>query len=219
MSEAALGVRSHSGWAILVAVAGPTAEPAIIARQRIELTGEGHPKQPYHAAEPLKLKEADALIRRCREASRALALRSFRAAIGRLRRDGHEVVGCGLLLASGRALPALAEVLASHALIHAAEGEMFREALRRASRTCGLLLTEVRERELWDRCAVVLRLPLPTLKRRLDDWGRSLGPPWRQDEKHAALAGWLALAAGKATRPPSSARNPPGPSSGGPPAP
>jgi hypothetical protein len=200
MSEAAFGVRSHSGWAILVAVAGPPAEPVLIGRQRIELTGEGHPKQPYHEAEPLKLKDAEALIRLCNEASRGLAVRAFRGRIGSVRREGHEVVGCGLLLASGRALPGLAEVLASHALIHAAEGEMFREALRHASRTCGLPLTEVKERELWDRCAAVLRVPLPALKRRLDDWGRSLGPPWRQDEKYAALVGWIALAAGKGAR-------------------
>ena len=200
MTEVALGVRSHSGWAALVAVAGPTAEPAIVGRQRIELAAEGQPKQPYHAAEDLKLKEADALIRRCNEATRSLAVRALRATIGPLRRDGHEVVGCGLLLASGRSLPPLAEVLASHALIHSAEGEMYREALRFAGGTCGLPLTEVRERELWDRCVEVLRVPVPALKRRLGDWGKSLGPPWSQDEKYAALAGWLALAAKGARR-------------------
>jgi len=200
MSRITLGVRSHSGWAALVAIAGPIAEPAIVGRSRIVLTGENQPRQPYHAAEDLKLKEADALIRLCNRASRALALRSFRATIGPLRRDGHEVVGCGLLLASGRVLPPLAEVLASHALIHAAEGEMYREVLRVASRGCGLSLTEVKERELWDRCAETLRLPLPALKRRLDAWGRALGPPWRQDEKYAALVGWLALAVGEGRR-------------------
>jgi hypothetical protein len=195
MSRVALGVRSHSGWAALVAIAAPIAEPAILGRQRIEMTGEGQPKQPYHAAEGLSLREADALIGLCNKASHALAVRSFKATIAPLRRDGHEVVACGLLLASGRALPPLAEVLASHALIHSAEGEMYREALRAAGRTCGLSITEVKERELWDRCEGVLRLPLPMLKRRLDDWGRSVGPPWRQDEKYAALAAWLALAA------------------------
>jgi hypothetical protein len=200
MSEVAFGVRSHSGWAALVAIAGPSTEPSIVGRHRIEMCGDGLPKQPYHAAEDLELKEADALIRLCNKASRALALRAFRETMTPLRRDGHEVVGCGLLLASGRPLPALAQVLASHSLIHAAEGEMYREALRAASRACELPLTEVKERELWDRCAKVLRLPLPSLKRRLDDWGRALGPPWRQDEKYAALVGWLALAAGKGVR-------------------
>jgi hypothetical protein len=199
MSKAAFGVRSHSGWAALVVMGGPPAEPAILGRQRIELSGEGHPKQPYHEAEPLTLKDADALIRLCNQASRGLAVRAFRATMGALRREGHEVVGCGLLLASGRSLPGLAEVLASHALIHAAEGEMFREALRLASQTCDLPLTEVKERELFERCEAALRLPLPALKRRLDDWGRSLGPPWRQDEKYAALAGWLALAAARSS--------------------
>jgi len=200
MSRIALGVRSHSGWAALVAIGGPIAEPAIVGRQRIEMTGENQPKQPYHAAEGMKLKEADALIRLCNRASRALALRSFRAVVRPLLRDGHEVVGCGLLLASGRVLPPLAEVLASHALIHAAEGEMYRDVLRTASRECGLSLTEIKERELWDRCAEVLRLPQAALKRRLDDWGRALGPPWRQDEKYAALVGWLALAGRQGTR-------------------
>ncbi len=31
------------------------------------------------------------------------------------------------------------------------------------------------------------------LRCRVNDMGRTLGPPWRQDEKSAALVGWLAL--------------------------
>jgi len=194
MSEAALGVRSHSGWATLVAVAGPPAEPVLVGRQRIELTGDGHPKQPYHEAEPLKLKEADALIRLCNQASRGLAVRAFRGTIGSLRRDGHEVVGCGLLLASGRALPGLAEVLASHALIHAAEGEMYRDVLRRAGEHLSLRVTGVRERDVLARAAEATGRPASELQRRVAEMGRALGPPWRQDEKLATLVAWTVLA-------------------------
>ena len=111
-----------------------------------------------------------------------------------LRVAGDELVAGGLLLAAGRPLPALAEILASHALIHAAEGEMFRDAVREASRRCGLALTGVRERELADSAARTLRQPAGDLTARVAGWGRALGPPWRQDEKLAALVAWLALA-------------------------
>jgi len=34
-----------------------------------------------------------------------------------------------------------------------------------------------------------------TLRRRVNEIGRPIGPPWTQDQKLACLAGWLALAA------------------------
>ena len=45
------------------------------------------------------------------------------------------------------------------------------------------------------RCTVELGLSADELTRRLAEFGRTLGPPWRQDEKLATLAAWLALAA------------------------
>jgi hypothetical protein len=56
---------------------------------------------------------------------------------------------------------------------------------------------EVRERELLARCASDLGLPADKLTRRLAEMGRALGPPWRQDEKFATLAAWLALVAAR----------------------
>ena len=103
---------------------------------------------------------------------------------------------CGLLLASGRQLPALANILASHPLIHTAEGELFRDALRMASRECGMALAEVKERELLARAAADLGLPAAAIEQRLSAMGKVIGPPWRQDEKYAAMVAWLALAAG-----------------------
>ena len=51
----------------------------------------------------------------------------------------------------------------------------------------------VKERELFAACAAALGVPAGELESQLAEWGRALGPPWRQDEKYAALAGWLAL--------------------------
>jgi hypothetical protein len=192
-SPVALGFRCHSGWAVLVALRGPLDAPGVALRRRVELSHKT-PRQPFHAAEGQPFKQAEALIRRSVDEARGLAARAVRGAVDELAAAGHRVRASGLLLAAGRPLPGLAQILESHALIHAAEGEMFRDAVREGSLGCGLPVTAVKERELGDRCASALRQPAAALQARVAGWGRELGPPWRQDEKLAALVAWLALA-------------------------
>jgi hypothetical protein len=117
--------------------------------------------------------------------------------VAQLKQNGLTVVAAGILFASGRPLPDLAATLRSHALIHTAEGEFFREVLVRASEQCSLRVTKVKEREVWDRGTMLFRLPSADLQQRIGVLGRSLGPPWRQDQKLASLAGWIALAESK----------------------
>jgi hypothetical protein len=99
----------------------------------------------------------------------------------------------GLLLASGRRLPELEKTLASHALIHAADGELFREALLHASKRFGLKEFTIKEKELLDGAGQVLRAKPEELMRRVTELGREFGSPWSQDEKFATFAAWLAL--------------------------
>jgi hypothetical protein len=140
MPCAALGLRLHSGWAALVAVAGSPDTPVLADRRRIEIADSTVPgsKQPYHAAEGLPLEEAQRMIQRCEHSTVRVAQGAVQAAIERLRQNGYMVVGCGVLVGSGRPLPGLEATLASHALIHAAEGEFFRNAVRAAATACGL---------------------------------------------------------------------------------
>jgi hypothetical protein len=193
----ALGFRAHSGWAAAVAVAGSPAAPEVVDRRRIVIADADDPaaKQPYHAAEGLDFAEAERLVRRCTQSSQQLARAAIGGMLAALRASGHDVVGCGLLQGSGSALPNLPGILASHALIHTAEGQMFRDVLADAAGHHGLIVIAVRERELMARCADELGLPADELTRRLAELGRTLGPPWRQDQKYASLAAWLALAA------------------------
>ncbi|MGA2594490.1 MAG: hypothetical protein ABSH32_31715 [Bryobacteraceae bacterium] len=186
-TPAAIGFRAHSGWAAAVAIAGPVDAPSVIARRRVEMVDRGAAdgKQPYHAAVGLGIREAQQIVTASAARAASLAAAALRGIVEDLRKLGHEVAGCGLLLASGRPLPALASILASHALIHTAEGELFREALRAASRACGLPLVEVKERELLTRAK--------PLEPHLAAMGRAIGPPWRQDQKYATMAAWLAL--------------------------
>jgi hypothetical protein len=196
-TAAALGFRAHSGWAAAVAVSGSPAAPIVVDRRRLEIAepDDADAKQPYHAAEPLAFPEAQRLIRGCSETSQQLARDAVGAMIADLRATGHAVVGCAVLQAAGRPLPDLATILASHALIHTAEGQMFRDVLAAAGRHYELPVTEVRERDLMARCTADLRLTSERLTQMLTEAGRALGPPWRQDEKFATLAAMLALAA------------------------
>jgi hypothetical protein len=193
MSRVALGLRVHSGWAALVAVGRVEDAVAVVARRRIALAGPGIPKQPYHAAENLGLEKARERIRLWVSGSRRLAAQAFREVLAALRKDGHEVVGCGLLLASGRPLPPLAAVLASHALIHTADGEHFRAALVHAAGRAKLPVTAVREKEVWREACARRGVPIETLQGEIRALGKSLGPPWTQDQKHAALVAGIAL--------------------------
>jgi hypothetical protein len=192
-----MGFRSHSGWAALVVVKGPLQAPTAAARTRIELADPAIPgsKQPYHAAEKLPFNQAEKLVTRCVAASRSLARQALQTAIDGARQDGHAVVGCGILLASGRPLTTLADILASHALIHTAEGELFRNVIVEAARELKLPIIGIKEKELLSRASKELRMSVDELQRCLANMGRTLGPPWRQDEKYAALIGWLALVA------------------------
>ncbi len=179
------------------AVAGSPTAPVVVDRRRLEIADPDDPdaKQPYHAAEPLAFAAAQRLVQGCTETSQRLARDAVGAMIADLRAAGHAVVTCGLLQGSGRPLPGLTGILASHALIHTAEGQMFREVLAAAGRHHGLPVVEIRERELMTRCMADLRLSPERVTQMLAELGRTLGPPWRQDEKYATLAAMLALAA------------------------
>ena len=77
-------------------------------------------------------------MRRATDDAQRLARQGLRAVIDDLRASGHDVIGCGIVLASGRPATTLAATLASHALIHTAEGELFREVLVQAGERHGL---------------------------------------------------------------------------------
>jgi hypothetical protein len=196
-SAVALGFRTHSGWTAVVAVAPSNHGIDVIDRRRIELADSKIPNsvQPYHAAEGLDLKPAEAFITRCIASTRDLAHRGVKAMVDDLSKDGHMVAGCGLVLASGKPLPGLAAILASHSLIHTAEGELYRDAIVHASKRLKLPVTAIKERELFEQGAARLGITADPLQRRINEIGRTLGPPWTQDQKYAAIVAWLVLKA------------------------
>ncbi len=194
----AIGLRVHSGWAALVVIGGTPRAPSVVERRRIVIADPAirGSKQPFHAAEKMDQEKAAAHIARCRASTWKMAREAFCAVLEEMRNKGHAVAGCGLLLASGRPVGTLAEALASHTMLHTAEGQFFRDALREASEQSGVAVMGVREKELFARAAETLRIGENEIRRRVGEMGKAIGPPWSQDEKLAALVAWLALKEG-----------------------
>jgi hypothetical protein len=193
--QAAVGFRVHSGWAVAVAVGIEKGAPVVLARQRVHLveTFAYEFRQPYHTAEKMLTGQAREFISRMQAEARRLAYRAVRELESRTQEQGVKLTRSGLLLASGRPLPELEKILASHALIHTADGEHFREALLHASARCGLRDFRIKEKELLERAEEALRVKGAALMRRVAELGKPLGSPWSQDEKFATVAAWLAL--------------------------
>jgi hypothetical protein len=196
VQDAAVGFRMHSGWAAVVALCGPAETPVVVERRKIQLVKmfSYAYRQPYHTAQKMPQHEGVKFIRGVRSEAKRLALSSLRALQEDLAQADVKIVRGALLLASGRALPRLEQILASHALIHTADGELFRDGLRAACAAYNLPLEGITEKELFATASKVLSVQPTALKRRIATLGKSLGPPWSQDEKFAALGAWLTLA-------------------------
>jgi hypothetical protein len=195
MKRAAIGVRMHSGWGALVGVAGRPDTLEVIDRRRIVVIDASGPRanQPYHHAAELPLPEAEKYLSNCAEVSRRLAVAAMREVVEQLKTRGYRVTGAGILLAGGRALPSLAEILTAHPLIHTAEGQFFRSVARQACEQLQIPVVGLRERELDERSKSVFGPAARRVQKRILALGESLGPPWTQDQKTAALAAALAL--------------------------
>ena len=195
MKPAALGFRVHSGWTALIALALERNQPIILFRQRPHLvaTFSYTFRQPYHTAEKMTIDEAKTFLGQQRTESRKLALEAIRAAQSEVAQQGFQITRAALLLASGRPLPELPKILASHSIIHTADGEFFREALLHACARANLPVTKIRDSELLATSSTTLRKKTAALTRFINNLGKPLGSPWTQDEKFATLAAWLAL--------------------------
>jgi len=197
MKPAAIGFRVHSGWTSLIVLALEKNQPIILVRQRPHLvaTFSYTFRQPYHSAEKMDLDEAKTFLHEQRSEARQFALVAIRSAQTEAAQQGFQIKRAALLLASGRPLPELSKILASHSIIHTADGEFFREALLHACGQCDLALTTVKERELLATASRALGKKTAALTTLVAKLGKPLGSPWTQDEKFASLAALLAFTA------------------------
>jgi len=193
-----LGFAPHSGWAAVVVIGGTPHKPLVLARERLELTAADLPgaRQPYHAIEPMPFAAASARLEDFKASAARMAAAGIHTLLQTARAAGVEPAAAGILDSSGRDPGTLSAILASHALIHTADGNHFREALGAACRLEKLPFARIRQRDLAGEAARALKRGPGQLKAAVARLGRDVGSPWGADQKDAALLGWLLLARG-----------------------
>lgn len=196
MSEAAaLGFRTKTGRAIAVILAGPPSAPQVVSRGRIDLydPAVAATGQPYHEVLDLSWPEAQAAVAKTEKLIDAVTGAAVAALVKEAKGRGYAVAEAGIVGAPDRDL---ARIGNPHIRAHAAEGVLFRKALDRAAEKNSLGWRDFAERGLDTLAAAELGLAPAALKERLAALGRTVGPPWRADERAAAIAAWLLLAGG-----------------------
>lgn len=180
---------------MLVAI---TSTAEILDRRRIEVISEAmHARhrgnQPYHRAAELGLAEGEKFLHEYIAEMDQFSCTTIRRVVDNLSVRGCEVTTAAILLASGRKLPALGQILASHPLIHTAEGELFRDTIQRACKSLQIPILGIKERDIEDNAQQALGPAASKIIGQIASAGKSLGPPWTADHKSAALAAYLAL--------------------------
>jgi hypothetical protein len=165
----ALGISVHTGWGACVVAGGSAAKPVIVANERIDILGDAE-RFCYHMAAEMKRADAAKWIARLRRKALAAARRALAPLLER------DVAGCAIV-AKGNDPGDLDRVLASHPLLHMAEGCFYRDVLREA-------------------CTVPVRI-VPPASLDISGIGKIAPPPWGRDQKLAALAAWTMLGTGK----------------------
>jgi len=157
--------------------------PTLIARTRVQLCPSDVPADVYHAAasDRDRLAKAEKLVAHVVAKSVSQTRATIRAA-------ADDVVAIALVN-EPRELPALGRILGSHALIHSAEGEMYREVVAEAGEAEGIAVFHF---SAADRTAA----PRQDLLRA---FGEAVGTPWQREHKEAALAAVMALESVSAT--------------------
>ena len=199
MSRAAVAFKPRTGRAILVMLAGDLHAPQIIERAEIPLLPAGE-FAPYHAAKELEPDAAASYVEGSIGRAQRLATSAVRDSAQRCAAAGHQLSGCAVLVGTGMPAWTTGQILAVHARMHKAEGEMFRAVLVEAVRACGLELTTLPDKTAIDSAAGRLGITRARLDTCLATLGRAAGPPWGKYQKEAAAAALVVLglaAAGK----------------------
>jgi hypothetical protein len=164
----------------------------VVHRERLTLVGATLPRQAYHA-----VAEGGAprtIISEVEQSAREVSACEVLRVAEWLECNGFEVI-CAGVPAGWQPLPAsLDAILASHTLLHSAEGELYRDCLAEACLAADLEVSRFAQRELLPAASAAIGITADQVESHTSGMGRLLGPPWQKDHREAAAAAWLALA-------------------------
>ena len=188
----AIGLRAKTGRAIAVVVGGSPDAPVILAKTESKLVDPKIPAtaQPYHEVMDLPWSESQRAVKVAARAIQNVATKALAKLAKEQASQGMQVRAIGIVGAEDRDL---SRIGSPHIRAHAAEGVLFRRVLDEAARANGLAFRTFPERKFAQLLKDELGSKSESIKRKLDEAARQLPPPWRADEKLAAMAAWLAL--------------------------
>ncbi len=173
----AIGFKAHTGWAAAVVIGESAGALSVVAKGRITMLETFERAAVYHRALEGKLSADQA---------RPLIDVAFRDGLARAKEEIARLIAdrasAVIIARDGRPLPPLESIIRSHPLVHAAEGELYREVLARACESMG-----------WETVRVPAK-KLPRMTAALAAAGAVSGKPWAAEQKECALAAWTALA-------------------------
>jgi len=186
VGRAALGFCTRTGSASAVAVDDDgTNQLAMLGRWAIDLTDDRVPAQVFHAVEGWDVSTAVPQVERAIKIIRWVAVRRLGELIGGL----PGIVAVGVIGGNtDRPIP-VAKALTAHPLMHAAEGELYRDAIVDAAAETPLAVSQIPR---W-RADELLRDS--AIAQIVAGLGAQVGPPWRKEQKRAAVAALTALRA------------------------
>jgi hypothetical protein len=142
----------------------------VLDRRRVELVDQSLPRQPFHAV------AEGGLPRSVIEAVTQAAA----TAVARVLRSVARTDAVGVVATERRLPPSLDQILASHTLLHAAEGRLFERAVIDVAADARLPVHVVEAKSIEVSAAV-------------ESLRSSIGPPWQKDHKWAMTAALAAL--------------------------
>jgi hypothetical protein len=191
--RASIGLKAKTARAIAVVLSGSTSSPEFVCREELSLSDDEVPAtmQPYHAVMELTWSESLIAVQPTIRAIQRVTNESLARLIEKVEASGIRIDVVAVVGAPDRQLEKIGN---PHIRAHGAEGVLFRQVLEVAAKANHRRSRSFVERDL-DRVAKSeLKRSSAQIKKSLAALGESAGPPWRADEKAAAIASWIALA-------------------------
>jgi hypothetical protein len=195
---ATIGVRDHTGWAVVVVLGGPAKAPELLRRERLTLCPPDVPRQLYHAANEDRA-HAAAIVDEVERAARDATEDAFGSLLDAVAAD-QRVSAVAVPVGPARLPVDLEEILSSHAYLHAAEGALYRTLLVATAESRGIPVTRFTPKSVIADAAKATGTVPEVFAGRLRQLGAGAGPPWQQDHREAAAAALLAGATRPAKR-------------------
>ena len=191
-SLVSIGLRAKTGRAIVVALGGSPESPIVLLKTEIKLVDPKVPAtgQPYHVVMELPFAQWQRAVNKSEQAIERVATKALAKLIDELKMNGHKPMGVGVVGAPDRDL---ARIGNPHIRAHAAEGVLFSRVLGLGAESNGLKSRAFSDRDFDKAAAASLGANYAKVRPSIDNLRQSVSPPWRTDEKQAAMAAWMVL--------------------------